>query len=940
MINPIPSTVVNRRRERRVRSWRNPSSDATYKFFLVVAGLFVAGTSICNNNNGSSGTIFVVDAIAPPHPEVLEESRKHRELYASLFPNTTYFSLPTLPSGIWEPASDFRKRRRLHGMAEDDDDFDGDDLCRYLNSHECQEIEDSFQGMAVKTRSNIVRWGGNGNDDTSLVGLHKFSAESGNGIQETEPYTIRTLVILITWKGHEERRDWISREQIDRLWNGEGADDIIPTGSIKNYTARQSYGTVNLVADVIDWQVTDNTEAHYADGRSAMPQNGDREPHLREAFQFVLNKMDDDNFPWEEYDSDNDGIIDHVQFLHSGYGAESGGYDCYTSAKAENRIWAHALPEGRGKWTSAKTGKALGAFSVASALVGNCDREVAQLGIAMHEFYHTLGLPDLYDKEQPYAGTRGGLGGLGVFCMMASPFGANNNEMYPGSLSPWSKLEMGFLKEPIEITKSGTYEARPSNDYPDIYSIRRGYPDGEMLLLENRQPSGWDSSLWTGGILIYKIDETQNHNGNKNHGFPGQTDAPEPGQSWPSNGLHFPIALLQADGKYDLELARNNGDAGDFFNEPNQKLEPGNGELVATDKGTYPNTDSYALGDIKTTGITIDNFRETPKGSGVFTFRVTFDDDSAQLPPTTPPSNVPTKLPTKTPTKKPTDQPSRVKTTPPTDKPTQTLTKAPTNLPTKAPTTPQTNKPTNVPTKLPTNVPSKRPTTDPSQRPTNLPKEAQVPPARITNAPTKAPTGTPTLSPTDSPTKLPTGAPTKPPTDEPTKSPTGFPTKSPTTMPTDVPTKTPTVSPTTTPTIQPIPTEVPTTAPTKARASLAPIDVSECGRIIQVNITTDNRPEETTWEIVSAKTGNFLTGYRSSEDLRPKRSLRTYTEYSWKICTSGSETSFLFRLYDTGHNGIHSPGKYSLSVDGKLIEVGGPFAGDSITVEFSTADDE
>jgi len=267
-----------------------------------------------------------------------------------------------------------------------------------------------------------------------------------------------------------------------------------------------------------------------------------------------------------------------------------------------DRIWAHALPEGRGKWTSAKTNKELGGFSTSSVFQGRCHKNMAQLGITMHEFYHTLGLPDLYDRDLPYASIagKGGLGGLGIFDMMASPFGANNQQEYPGSLSPWSKLDMGFLKEAIEITKSGTYTARPSNDYPDIYSIKRGYHPsgnegrrGEQLLIENRQNTGFDASLWTGGILIYKIDETQDHNGNKKHGFPGQKDAPEANMAWRSNGLHYPIALLQADGKYDLEEAINNGDAGDFYNRIDQILQPGNGELVATDLGTYPNTDRY-----------------------------------------------------------------------------------------------------------------------------------------------------------------------------------------------------------------------------------------------------------------------------------------------------------------------------------------------------------
>lgn len=272
--------------------------------------------------------------------------------------------------------------------------------------------------------------------------------------------------------------------------------------------------------------------------------------------------------------------------------------DCYSSAAYEDRIWSHAVPEGQGKWTSTKTGHQLGGFASSSIFRGKCGSDIARLGVTMHEMYHTLGLPDLYDRDQPYSGQTGrrGLGGIGIFDMMASPFGLNNDQRHPGSLSPWSKLEMGFVKEPIEITKSGYYTARPSNDYPDIYAIKRGYPEGEMLLLENRQAKGHDVSLPTGGILIFKIDGTVYYNGNRKHGFPGQSNAPEDGQSWPSNGLHYPVALLQADGNYDLEQSYNNGESADFYNSPDQVLGPGNGESVATDQGTYPNTDSYVNG--------------------------------------------------------------------------------------------------------------------------------------------------------------------------------------------------------------------------------------------------------------------------------------------------------------------------------------------------------
>ena len=348
MITPISLSAANRSRKGRFNSGRNSSSNTSHKLFFGIVGTLVLLATTCINKNSSGVIIFVVvvDAIAPPYPKLLEESRKHRTLYESSYPNSTYFSLSTLPSGIWERASDSKRRRRLHfghpdeSESGDDDHYDDDELCRYLdNDEECKEILESFRKMGVKTRSNIA--GGmrsssstiHNEDSSPFIGLRTASAESGsssnssNSIQQTteEPYTLRTLVILIAWTDQEDRKDWITREQVDHLWNGAGSDDAIPTGSIKNFTERQSYGTINFVADVVDWHVADNTEAYYADGRSAMPQNGDRDPHLRTALQFVLNKMDEDDFPWGDYDSDNDGIIDHVQFLHSGYGAEAGG---------------------------------------------------------------------------------------------------------------------------------------------------------------------------------------------------------------------------------------------------------------------------------------------------------------------------------------------------------------------------------------------------------------------------------------------------------------------------------------------------------------------------------------------------------------------------------------------------------------------------------------
>eukprot|EP00532_Pseudo-nitzschia_australis_P020829 CAMPEP_0168293196 /NCGR_PEP_ID=MMETSP0142_2-20121227/7728_1 /TAXON_ID=44445 /ORGANISM="Pseudo-nitzschia australis, Strain 10249 10 AB" /LENGTH=995 /DNA_ID=CAMNT_0008241223 /DNA_START=72 /DNA_END=3059 /DNA_ORIENTATION=+ len=992
----MPALLYNRRRRRGKASSACslcPEATKTKMLFWCTASNIAIAAAICG--------VTCVDAMAPPYPELLEESRKYRELHESLFPNISYSSLPSLPSGIWESTFDYRQRqqqqqqqqyRQLQLLRKRDRDLESaitsiernpamdadkaatasasnstketqhfsNEICRFLDDNECEEIETSFMNMASKTRANIVRMNKNDGSSTSDSDNTIFNSSDSSGVDadvgnnEKPKYTLRTLVILVAWKDQEERREWMPRDRVDHLWNGIGADDEIPTGSIKNYTERQAYGTVNFVADVLEWQTIDNTEAFYANGRAGRP--GPTEPMLRTAFHNILDTMDAEGFPWDDYDSNNDGIIDHVQFLHTGYGAEIGGIDCYTKAPMMDRIWSHAMPESRGKWVSPTTGKKLGGWSTSSVFSGKCDKNIAQLGIMVHEFYHTLGLPDLYDRDQPYAAVKGvgGLGGLGIFCMMACPFGSNNNQKFLGSLSPWGKMDVGFIAEPIEITHNGTYTARPSNDFADIFSIRRGFPEGEKLLLENRQNTGFDSSLWAGGMLIYKVEETGGHNGNQRHGFPGQIDAPEEGDAWPSNGLHYPIALLQADGRYDLETGINNGDVEDFYRYPDQKLMPGNGELIATDEGTYPNSDSYALGDIKRTGIVIDNFQEAEDGSGVFTFRVTFPDNETEIllespSPSTTTTNIPSTHPAKFPIQVPTQNPtsstinisSKIPTKLPTQNPTSSTTnissKIPTRLPTQNPTKDSAHPSTNVPSKIPTRLPTQNPTQDSAHPSTNIPSKI----------PTKLSTHNPNTG-----SKLSTKAPRPARTDPPTQS--LLPSES------DYPTENlldnePIVSEQTgapftkapekaIPVLQPpVGMQAPTTTyPTISSApSSSFTPTSECNGILDVGITTDSNPHETTWEILSAATSRYVTGFglHNDNDTEQTKTLEEYTEYHWKICVlfSEKEPALLFRIHDTGKDGLQPPGKYSVSMDGVLIASGGPFPDGSQTIEFSTA---
>ena len=82
-----------------------------------------------------------------------------------------------------------------------------------------------------------------------------------------------------------------------------------------------------------------------------------------------------------------------------------------------------------------------------------------------------------------------------------------NSPSRPGHYSAWTKIELGWV-DPIEIVLDGEYCAQPVELQPDIYKISHNFPEGEYLLLENRQPipTDFDERFWEpGGILIYHI---------------------------------------------------------------------------------------------------------------------------------------------------------------------------------------------------------------------------------------------------------------------------------------------------------------------------------------------------------------------------------------------------------------------------------------------------
>ena len=102
-----------------------------------------------------------------------------------------------------------------------------------------------------------------------------------------------------------------------------------------------------------------------------------------------------------------------------------------------------------------------------------------------------------------------------------------------------------------------------------VYKLwKDGKPGTEYFLAENRQQVNYDSHNPGAGLLVWHIDDTMSDN---------------------TNNDHYWVALLQADGKKDLEklpAPGTEGDGGDPF--------PGSRNNKNLNDTTNPNSLSYA----------------------------------------------------------------------------------------------------------------------------------------------------------------------------------------------------------------------------------------------------------------------------------------------------------------------------------------------------------
>jgi immune inhibitor A len=261
---------------------------------------------------------------------------------------------------------------------------------------------------------------------------------------------------------------------------------------------------------------------------------------------------------FSKYDNDGDGFVDAYVIVHAGRGAEETG--------SGNDIWSH-------KWVLA--GGALNADG-AKVFAYLTVPEDAKLGVCAHEVGHLLfGFPDLYDIDNDSEG-------VGNWCLMGGG-SWNGNGHTPAHPSAWCKIQQGWATL-ANVTSNGKKTITNVHTSRKVWRLwKNGAASKEYFLAEFRPKAGFDKELPGAGLLVWHIDDTVADN---------------------TNQLHPKVGLLQADGKKDLEMAANRGDAGDPY--------PGTSNNKTLNAASTPNSRSYGGLD---TSVAIENM--TPLTSGI-----------------------------------------------------------------------------------------------------------------------------------------------------------------------------------------------------------------------------------------------------------------------------------------------------------------------------------
>lgn len=358
---------------------------------------------------------------------------------------------------------------------------------------------------------------------------------------------VRGLTLLVDFP---DKQSNITNNDVDALLNNENYSSDGNFCSVRRYYQIMSGGKLDYTNQVIGPIRLSRNQSYYINNLL-----------IGEALEIAVR---DHNLDLSEFDSRNQGIIDALSVMYAGRTLYAGD------------LWPH----------NSRLNFRINGYRAYFYTIQSLGRSRVDLSIGTfcHESGHMLcRFPDLYDY-----GERNGdfekSSGLGQYCLMSWGNHLNGGKT-PSPICSYLRDLIGWCGHQVDLNNTGAYTAR-HGDYNTVmrYSTERS---NEYFIVENRSKIGLDAYLPDTGLAVYHCD-TRGSN--------------EFQDGTPEN--HYQCALLQADGRFDLEHTERGGDSGDLYS-ANQG--------VALSRETIPSTNTWSgsdsgmrLSDIGAAGEVID----------------------------------------------------------------------------------------------------------------------------------------------------------------------------------------------------------------------------------------------------------------------------------------------------------------------------------------------
>jgi M6 family metalloprotease-like protein len=341
----------------------------------------------------------------------------------------------------------------------------------------------------------------------------------------------------------------ITDEDVDALLNDENYRGNGNFCSVNEYYKLMSNGKFNYTNKVVGPVRLSRRQSYYINNLL-----------LQEALQIAIEEF---NLDLAEFDSTGAGIVDAISLMYAGRSLYAG------------MLWPHNF------YQEMFFGNYRTYFYTIQSLGRN--RVDLSIGTFAHESGHMLcRFPDLYDygeRDEDFEESSG----LGEYCLMSYGNHLGGGKR-PSPICAYLRDLVGWCDNEVNLNNPGQYEAK-HGDYRTVmrFSTDRAH---EYFLVENRNQDGLDQYLPDSGLAIYHCD-TRGSN--------------EYQDGTPDN--HYQCALIQADGRFDLENTVRGGDDGDLY-ESVQGIALSD-ETVPDSKEWDGSDSGLSISDIGPSGVTI-----------------------------------------------------------------------------------------------------------------------------------------------------------------------------------------------------------------------------------------------------------------------------------------------------------------------------------------------